>query len=148
LPTRVVGAADGVEALLIEESYERSVCIMKREIGARASDHMGDPEITGEVEIDLGLRRRSLREPFLKGPLLLSELVPVAQMPGKALALWLLIRHRAAVNRDHPCTLPPRILAEWGIGKDAKIAALRRLEQGGLISVERPKGYMVKVKLI
>jgi hypothetical protein len=55
---------------------------------------MGDPEITGEHEIDIGLRRRPLQEPFLMGPILLRELAPIAQMPGKALAVWLLIRHR------------------------------------------------------
>jgi hypothetical protein len=121
---------------------------MERKTSARANGHMGDLEIIGEVEIDLGLKRRPIREPFLKGPFLLSEMTPVARMPGKALGLWLLIRHRTAVNRGHPCTLPARVLAEWGIGRDAKIDALRRLEQAGLICVERPKGYMLKVKLI
>jgi hypothetical protein len=109
---------------------------------------LGDPDITGEHEIDIGLRRKPLKGKFLKGPLLLDELLPVARMPGKALAVWLLIRHRTDVNRGDWSTLPQRILREWGIGKDAKADALRRLEQAGLIKIERPKGYMLKVKLI
>ena len=120
---------------------------MRRRRSWKANGYLGDPEITREVEIDLGLRRRPISEPFLKGPLLLRELTPIARMPGKTLALWLLILHRTTINRNHPCTLPARILAEWGIGRDAKIDALRRLEQQGLIAVERPRGYMLKVKL-
>jgi hypothetical protein len=114
---------------------------------AKLGGYMGDPDITGEHEIDVGLRKRPLRQSFLKGPLLLDELRPVAQMPGKALAIWLLIRHRTDLNRGKWATLPQRTLAEWGVGKDARADALRRLEQAGLIKVDRPKGYMLKVKL-
>ena len=46
-----------------------------------------------------------------------------------------------------PGTLPQRLLLDWGIRNDAKAAALKRLEQAGVIKVERPKGYMLKVKL-
>jgi hypothetical protein len=109
---------------------------------------MGDPEITGEHEIDVGLRRRPLLEPFLMGPILLGELAPIAQMPGKALAVWLLIRHRSDLSRGDWITLPRTLLEKWGIRKDAKAEALRRLEDAGLIRVERPKGYMLKVKLM
>ena len=115
---------------------------------ARVGGYMGDPEITGEHEIDIGLRRRPLREPFLMGPILLRELAPIAQMPGKALAVWLLIRHRSDLSRGDWITLPQTLLEKWGIRKDAKAEALRRLEDAGLIRVERPKGYMLKVKLI
>jgi hypothetical protein len=115
---------------------------------AQVGGYMGDPEITGEHEIDLGLRRRPLREPFLMGPILLRELAPIAQMPGKALAVWLLIRYRSDLSRGDWITLPRTLLEKWGIRKDAKAEALRRLEGVGLIRVERPKGYMLKVKLI
>jgi hypothetical protein len=110
--------------------------------------YLGDPDITGEHEIDIGLPRKPLKGKFLKGPLLLDELLPVVRMPGKALAVWLLIRHRTDVNRGDWSTLPQRMLHEWGIGKDARADALRRLEQAGLIKIERPKGYMLKVKLV
>jgi hypothetical protein len=48
---------------------------------------MGDPEITGEHEIDVGLRRKSKKGSFVKGPLSLAELLPVVRMPGNALAV-------------------------------------------------------------
>ena len=72
--------------------------------------------------------------------------MPVVRMPGKALPVWLLIRHRTDLNRGGWATLPQRLLEEWGIGKNARADALRRLELAGLIKVERPKGYMLKVK--
>ena len=109
--------------------------------------YFGDPEITGEHEIDIGLRRRPSQGSFLKGPLPLNELLPAVRMPGKALAVWLLIRYRTDLNHGKWATLPQRLLEQWGVGKDAKTDALRRLEQAGLILIERPKGYMLKVKL-
>ena len=67
---------------------------------AAVGGFMGDPEITGEHEVDLGLERRRLGEPFLKGPILLRDLAPIAKLPGKALALWLLIRYRSDVSGE------------------------------------------------
>jgi hypothetical protein len=107
---------------------------------------MGDPEITGEHELDIGLRRKPLKESFLKGPIPLNELVPVARMPGKTLAVWLLIRYRSDLNHGKPATLPQSILEKWSIGRNARADALRRLEQAGMIEIERPKGYMLKIK--
>ncbi len=109
---------------------------------------MGYPDITGEHEIEIGLRRTLLRERFLKGPITLSELLPVARMPGKALSLWLLIRYRTDLNSNQWAMLPRRLLVEWGISKNSKTDAARRLEQAGLIKVERQKGYMLKVRMI
>jgi hypothetical protein len=97
------------------------------------------PVIT-ETEIDIGLRRRPVEDFFLKGPLPLAELVPIAKMPGKTLPLWLLIVYRASYSRKVWVTLPAYALEEWGISKDAKIDALRRLERAGKILVSRPKG--------
>jgi hypothetical protein len=112
-----------------------------------AGSYLGNPGVTGEHEIELGLRKRPMREPFLAMKVSLRELLPAVRMPGKALAVWLLIRYRVDLNKGRPATLPQRVLSDWGIGRNAKVDALRRLEQAGLIKVERPKGYMLKVKL-
>ena len=101
-----------------------------------------------EVEIDIGLRKRSPDEKFLKGPIPLGELAPVVRLPGKALALWLLVRHRVDVTGDEWVTISQNALAEFGVSKRQKIEGLRRLERAGLVEVARPKGLMLKVKLI
>jgi hypothetical protein len=121
---------------------------MKPSSARKPGGYMGDPEITGEHEVDIGLRRRTLKESFLKGPVPLNELVPAARMPGKSLAVWLLIRYRSDLNHANSATLPQSILKEWGIGKNARADALRRLEHAGMIEIERPKGYMLRVKPI
>jgi hypothetical protein len=101
-----------------------------------------------ETEIDIGLRRRPIEDFFLKGPIPLAELIPIAKMPGKTLALWLLIVYRVSYSRKSWVTLPAYALEEWDISKDAKIDALRRLEQAGKILVSRPKGGYLKVRLL
>jgi hypothetical protein len=60
-------------------------------------------------EIDTGLHRRPLTDFFLKGPIPLAELAPVAKMPGKTLALWLLIVYRVTFARKtcRPCENSP-----------------------------------------
>ena len=101
-----------------------------------------------ETEIDIGLRRRVIEDFFLKGPIPLAELIPIAKMPGKTLALWLLIVYRVSYSRKGWVTLPGYVLAEWGISKDAKIDALRRLERAGKVLVSRPKGGYLKARLM
>ena len=136
---------------LIKESYKESLSLnlkgyRESVVAEKIGGYMGDPLITGEHEIDVGLRPRQLRERFVKGPLLFRELSLVARMPGKALALWLLILHRSDLSRGKWVTLPSQLLAEFGIHKRAKAVALRHLDAAGLIKVQRPDGYMIKVK--
>ena len=99
-------------------------------------------------EIDTGLRRQPIEKFFLKGPIPFSELVPVARMPGRTLALWLLIVHRVTFMRKTWVTLPAYVLEEWGLKPNAKVDALRRLEQAGMIAVSRPKGGYLHVRLL
>ena len=92
----------------------------------------------GEIEVETvwvrnQRRRRAAR--FLKGPIKLDPLHRAAQLPGKALALYLAIRHRADLRRSPEVTLPADYLATWGIRKDAKSRALAVLEGAGLVQV-------------
>jgi hypothetical protein len=99
-------------------------------------------------EIDTGLHRPPIESFFLKGPIPLAELVPVAKMPGKTLALWLAIVHRVAWSKTSWVTFPPYVAEDWGISQDAKVDALRRLEQDGRIAVSKSRGGYLKVRLI
>ena len=65
-------------------------------------------------------QRRALR--FLKGPIPLVLLHGAAQLPGKALALYLAIRHRADLRRASEVTLPAKYLAAWGIKEGCETA--------------------------
>ena len=90
--------------------------------------------------------RRSAR--FLKGPIKLDLLQQAAQLPGKALAVLLAIRHRVDLRGTPRVTLPAKFLAPWGVGQDAKSRALAALEGAGLIQiVDRQPGHSTEVML-
>jgi hypothetical protein len=99
------------------------------------------------IELDTGLRRRTLVEFFLKGPLPWSELAPALKLPGKAGTLWLLIAHRVTYLHDQWVTLPMYACEELGISEDARTDGLRHLEEAGLIAIQRPPGGYLKVRM-
>ena len=84
---------------------------------------------------------------FLKGPIPLELLRRAAVLPGRALGLYILIRHRSDLRLGQAVTLPADMLASWGIRKDAKARALAALEDAGLITVKRRLGHPVLASL-
>ena len=92
------------------------------------------PETEVETAWLKGQRHRRASR-FLKGPVPLASLQKAAQLPVKALALYLAIRHRADLRRSSEVTLPAGYLVSWGINKDAKRRALAALEGAGLVRV-------------
>ena len=92
-------------------------------------------------------QRQRLSTRFLKGPISLPLLQEVAQLPGKALALYLAIRHRADLCGSPEVTLPTNYLADWGIDKYSKHRALTALERVGLVRTERCPGHTTRVTL-
>jgi hypothetical protein len=105
--------------------------------------------ITGEVEVVLAGNRAPPRtaERFLKGPIPLSYLAAAARIPGKALALFIIIKHRCDLERCATVTLPLELLRSFGIDRDSKSRALRALELAGLVRVAREKGRGARVTL-
>ncbi len=104
-----------------------------------------------EIEVDTiwtHNRRRKQASRFLKGPIPLSILQKASCLPGKALGLYLAIRHRADLQRREEVSLPTAYLAAWGINKDAKRRAIAALEQAKLIQiVDRRPGHGTRVAL-
>ncbi len=93
-------------------------------------------------------RRKNLLR-FLKGPIPLTALQHAAQMPGKTLALYLAIRHRADLTSTSTVSLPASYLNAWGIDKDAKRRAIKALVRAGLIRIaDRRPGQTVRVALV
>jgi regulatory GntR family protein len=109
---------------------------------------MNDPEITGEHEIDIGLRPKPMMGRFVKGPIPLDSLVVVNRLPGKAWLMLLLTYHRTAMSSDRWITLSRNLLEEFGVSREAKRRALRQLEAAGLVQTEQLKGYQTRMRLI
>ena len=109
---------------------------------------MDDPAITGEHEIDIGLRPKPMVGRFVKGPIPLDSLMVVNRLPGKAWLMLLLIYHRTAMSSDRWVTLSRNLLEEFGVNREAKRRALRQLEAAGLIRTEQHRGYQTRMRLI
>jgi hypothetical protein len=106
-------------------------------------------EITKEVEVPTAdSRRNANRKRFLKGPISLPELAAAARLPGKALAVYILIRHRCDLQGSSTVTLPSSLLRDFGISRDSKFRALKALEQRGIIQVKREVGLGARITLI
>ena len=93
-------------------------------------------------------RRKRHKGRFVGGPFLWPQFKLAAQLPGKALAVWLLVHHQSRLKRRPVVTLPGDMLMDCGISRDANKRALAALEHIGLVSVARSKGRSVRVSLV
>lgn len=91
--------------------------------------------------------KRHRNELFVRGPFQLQQLLAVAGLPGKALAVWLLVHHQVRMTRKAEVTLPAMLLTTANIDRYAKMRALRDLERMRLIHVRRMPGQMPRISL-
>ena len=105
-----------------------------------------------ETEVETkwrGVQRRRRSSRFLKGPITLELLHRAAQLPGKALAVYLAVRHRADLQCSLTATLPAVYLAEWGVDRYTRRRAIAVLEDAGLIRIaDRRPGRSTVVALV
>lgn len=105
--------------------------------------------IIGDIKISLEdkIIRNKITERFLKGPILLEPLATASCLPGKALAVYITLRHRCDLEGKTTVSLPAALLSKFGVDRDAKARALRVLEEAGLILVERAAGRAARITL-
>jgi hypothetical protein len=103
-----------------------------------------------ETEVQTRFTRQSrIRrgERFLKGPIPLPDIAAAARLPGKALALFLLVHHQTALTGKPIITLPSKLLRDLGISRGAKARGLALLENTGLVTVTRSRGRAARIQL-
>src|SRR5262245_2901395 len=96
-----------------------------------------------EIEVETAALRQAMQRRnarFLKGPIPMRDIAAASRLPGKALTVFLAIRHRADLTHSIAVKLPARLMGDLGVSKDAKARALRQLEAMGLITVQRKRG--------
>jgi hypothetical protein len=71
-----------------------------------------------------------------------------AGLPGKALAVWQLVRHQVRLRGTLQVTLPAHLLSKAGVSKWALQRALKALERIGMLSVLRSSGRSPRITLI
>ena len=86
--------------------------------------------------------------PFLKGPIPMTWLNAAAKLPGKAFNLGIAIWWLANMANSKTVKLTGRALGYVGISRDASSDALKRLEEQGLIRVQRLPGQRPIVEIL
>lgn len=89
-------------------------------------------------------------EHFLKGFIPLNWLMIASNLPGKALHVGIVLWYRAGLEKSGTVRLGNGVLEQFGVKPDAKRRALLRLEEAGLIIVqkEQNKNPLVTLKSV
>lgn len=74
---------------------------------------------------------------FIKGPIDLAWLAEARKLGVTAFWLGLLLWYLRGLRKTDRFVLSNQLTGDWGIEADAKSRALRKLEVGGLVQVER-----------
>jgi DNA-binding transcriptional ArsR family regulator len=93
-------------------------------------------DIVGEHLIEPSTNK-PLRRRYLKGPIPWTWLETASRLPGKALALGMLLWREAGMDGIGPVTITNAKVATLGIDRSAKSRAVADLERAGLVRVER-----------
>jgi hypothetical protein len=71
----------------------------------------------------------------------MAEIGPLVEAGGtsrcRGLLVWLFLEYRWRITRRRWVSVSNVELAKWGVGREAKRTALRRLEAAGLIQIEQ-----------
>ena len=102
---------------------------------------LSDESVTKIIKTAGGRPPRHQRgEKFLKGPIPLSWLCRAARLPGKTLAVALIIWFRAGITSRREVKIGRTQTGLFGIGRKAVYRGLSALESAGLISIKRSVG--------
>jgi hypothetical protein len=92
--------------------------------------------------------RRQGDKRFLKGPIPLAWLIAAARLPGKPLAVAVALWFLAGCRKEFVIPLTRSILAEFNVSRNAGYRGLHRLEQAGLVQVDRRRGRCPRVTIL
>ena len=88
------------------------------------------------------------KELFLRGPVPLEWLTVAAKLPGKTINVALALWWRHGMAKGKPFKLTQMALKAMNVERDAERMGLTRLEQAGLIQVERKPGQRPTISMV
>ena len=88
------------------------------------------------------------KELFLRGPIPLEWLAVAAKLPGKTLNVAIALWWRHGMAGGKPFKLTQMALTAMNVERDAERAGLTRLEQAGLVRVERKPGQRPTISIL
>ena len=86
--------------------------------------------------------------PFLKGPIPIAWLNVAAKLPGKALNVGIAIWWLAGMSKTTAFKLTGKSLNQLCVSRDAASDGLKRLEECGLVLVNRSPGQRPTVQIL
>ena len=95
-----------------------------------------------------GRRVLPIQDRFIAGPLNVSWLCRASHVGVKALLVGLALWHIRGLRKTDTFIVSNLMLQDWGVQPDAKRRALRKLENAGLIKVERRGKRSPQVTLV
>ena len=104
-------------------------------------------DVTGERLIKFSTSKAPPKR-FLKGPIPWDWVEIASKLPGKALALGMLLWREAGMDGIVPVTITTAKAEPLGIDRSAKSRAIADLERAGLVRVERRPRQNPLVSLI
>jgi hypothetical protein len=87
-------------------------------------------------------------EKFLRGPIPWAWLSVAARLPGKALAVALVIWHLAGFKNTTTIELSRVPLKSLGVSRQAAYRGLKKLENAALVKAERHSGRKTRVTIL
>jgi hypothetical protein len=111
-------------------------------------------------DLDLPVRRLQLdaatgafvkapkKEPFLRGPIPMAWLEVALKLPGKTINVAIALWWRRGMAKGKPFKLTQTALKLVNVERDAANDGLTRLEQVGLIQVERKPGQRPIISIL
>jgi hypothetical protein len=103
------------------------------------------------LQLDRGsgrLQEAPKADAYIKGPIPIKWLDKAAKLPGKALNVALALWWLYGMAKRKPFKLTQQALDFMHVGRDAVGDGLTRLEQAGLIQVERKPGQRPAISII
>jgi len=107
-----------------------------------------DPEPTNTSAAELQREPSRRRGRFLKGPVPWPWLLQAMKLPGKALAIGLMIWLKCGITKRDTVHFCLREAEEAGISTKAARLAIQQLEADGLIEVQRLPGRGLDVTIL
>lgn len=88
----------------------------------------------------VGPPKHNKGEKFLKGPIPMNWIEKASQQSGHALHVGMALWHLSGLNKSAKVKLSGSVLRRMGVDRYAGYRGLQKLEEAGLVEVDRHKG--------
>ena len=85
---------------------------------------------------------------FLRGPIPLAWLRAATVLPGKALAVGLVLWFKAGITKRREVKMTTKLLHKFGLSRYAGYRSLVALEKAGLVTTDRRQGRCPRVTIL